>query len=360
MDTMQSNAPVQNKKTKKQFGGKYLKQRKKRKFLSFLGKTVSFFLATVLLIAVGLVGVIYVVEKGPSTSVRDLFVRSVRETSAAGFLAEFFLTEEEIAEIEMTKSTEVPAGSTDTSLIKIEKREESVSSESDAAVSEAAEEIEIIDVRGATFKGKMMIVHDSQRVLVGVSKYLGSSGRTLEEMIGDYGAIGGVNGGGFEDDNGSGNGGIPIGIVVSEGEVLYGMSSYAPTAVIDYDGILHVGNMTGAEAKALNARYAVSFGPILVVNGEKCDGLESGLNPRTAIGQRSDGAILLLVVDGRQLDSPGATYEDIADVMLEFGAVNAMNLDGGSSSMMIYEGEFLTNSASIVGQRGLPTCIIVK
>ena len=100
MDTMQSNAPVQNKKTKKQFGGKYLKQRKKRKFLSFLGKTVSFFLATVLLIAVGLVGVIYVVEKGPSTSVRDLFVRSVRETSAAGFLAEFFLTEEEIAEIE--------------------------------------------------------------------------------------------------------------------------------------------------------------------------------------------------------------------------------------------------------------------
>lgn len=375
---MDSNVPERKKKNRGK-GGKYLKtnqkkqryketdvreqeapQRKKHPVLAVVGKILSFVLATVLIIVIGLVGVIYVVEKGPSESARNLFVRSVRETSAAGFLAEFFLTEEEIAAIETPQSAELSAPVTDASLIKIEKREETITTEDGEEVVVPVEEIEILDVRGATFKGKMMVVHDPTRVYVGISKYLGYSGRTLEEMIGDYEAIGGVNGGGFEDDNGSGNGGIPIGVCIHEGELLYGAGKYADTAVIDYDGILHVGNMTGKEAMDLNARFAVSFGPILVVNGEKCEGLESGLNPRTAIGQRSDGAILLLVVDGRQLDSPGATYEDVANVMLEHGAVNAMNLDGGSSSMMIYEGEFLTNSASIVGQRGLPTCIIVK
>ena len=113
----------------------------------------------------------------------------------------------------------------------------------------------------------------------------------------------------------------------------------------DMDGILHVGKRTGSEARARSAKWDVSFGPAVVVNGEKCSGLESGSNPRTAIGQRSDGAILLLVVDGRQINSLGATYGDIADIMLEFGAVNASNLDGGSSTMMIYDGELQNTCA---------------
>ena len=221
-------------------------------------------------------------------------------------------------------------------------------------------DIEILDVVGGTFNGKMMIVSDPERIVVGVSNQLGAAGQTLVDMIASYGGVGGVNAGGFEDLNGTGNGGIPDGIVIHEGKLLYGANVRAATAVIDYDGILHVGNMTGNEAMELNAEWAVSFGPVLVVNGEKCDGLSSGLNPRTAIGQRSDGAILLLVINGRQVGSMGATYEDVADVMLSFGAVNALNLDGGSSSSMIYEGEFLNISSSLVGQRALPTGIIVR
>lgn len=341
---------------------KYLKPAPERKPRAKVGpviaKVLCTFLATVLIIAAGLVGVIYVLEKGPSNSARDLFVRSVQETSAIGFLAEFFLTEEEVMQIKEAGKEQIPAGSTDTSMITVSytAADKSSGEEGDA---EPVEEIEFVPVAGATFKGMLMIVKDPTRVVVASSRFLGIQGQTLERMIEEYDAVGGVNGGGFEDEDGKGTGGIPIGVVVNDGKLLYGANITADTAVIDYNGILHVGNMNGREAMELGARYAVSFGPILIVNGEKCSGLDSGLNPRTAIAQRSDGAILLLVICGRQLESPGATYEDVADVLLAHGAVNALNLDGGSSSSMVYEGEHLIKNSSVVGQRDLPTSILV-
>ncbi len=333
------------------------KEKKRPGIFGIIARVLSFVLATVILILAGALGVVYMMSRGPSESARELFVLSLRETSAAGFVAGIFLDEEEIALIEEANKPDDVLDSVDTSLITISHKSEE---ENTSGEESDIKDIEILDVTGATFNGKMMIVSDPERVIVGVSKQLGAAGQTLVSMIESYGGVGGVNAGGFDDPNGNGNGGIPLGIVIHEGELLSGANTRAATAVIDYDGILHVGNMTGNEAMALNAEWAVSFGPVLVVNGEKCDGLSSGLNPRTAIGQRSDGAILLLVVNGRQVGSMGATYEDLADVMLSYGAVNALNLDGGSSSSMIYEGEYLNISSSLVGERGLPTGIIVR
>ena len=62
----------------------------------------------------------------------------------------------------------------------------------------------------------------------------------------------------------------------------------------------------------------------------------SGYNPRTAIGQRSDGTVIFVCIDGRQANSLGGTYRDVIDIMIEYGAVNACNMDGGSSSVMLY------------------------
>ncbi len=326
------------------------------RILSVIGKTLSFVLATVVIILGAVLGIIYMLSYGPSESARDLFVLSLRETSAAGFVAEIFLSEEEILLIEEANAPNDSLDKVDTSLISIAHKtdsNENGNTESDDVP------LEIVDVSGSTFNGKMMIVSDPERVIVGISQNLGSRGQLLNDMIEAYGGVGGTNAGGFDDPNGTGNGGIPLGIVIHEGKLLYGANTRAATMVIDHDGNMHVGNMTGTEAMALDAEWAVSFGPVLVVNGEKCDGLSSGLNPRTAIGQRSDGAMLLLVINGRQVGSMGATYEDVADVMLSFGAVNALNLDGGSSSTMLYEGEFKNISSSLVGQRGLPTSIIV-
>ena len=120
--------------------------------------------------------------------------------------------------------------------------------------------------------------------------------------------------------------------------------------------------MTGQQAVDRGVRDALSFGPILIVNGEPSavNGSGSGLNPRTAIGQCADGTIILLVIDGRSAASLGASYADLINIMLENGAVNAANLDGGSSSMMYYKGQIINNCSSLIGDRGIPTSVIVK
>ena len=121
-----------------------------------------------------------------------------------------------------------------------------------------------------------------------------------------------------------------------------------------------------AERKTENG---VGFGPVLIVNGAPVDAklLKSGLNPRTAIGQRSDGAVLLLVIDGRQVTSLGASYQDLVEVFMSYGAVNACNLDGGSSTVMLYRdpesGEVsMVNSYSLLQEepRRMPTFFMVR
>ena len=125
------------------------------------------------------------------------------------------------------------------------------------------------------------------------------------------------------------------------------------------DNILIVGSMTGQQALDAGIRDALSFGPILVMNGKASTvkGSGSGLNPRSAIGQRADGAILLLAIDGRRADSLGASYADLIDIMLEYGAVNAANLDGGNSTGLVYNGSLVNKG---LFYRGLPTCFIVR
>lgn len=314
-------------------------------------RCLSFVLVTLIIALLGITGLMFVLTHGPSQTAKRLFVMSVRETSAVGFLADIFVPASEIAAMEAQADDAGLKEATDSSLISIPERQPDA---------QDAEAIEILDVKGQSFKGKLMIVKDPSRVFLGLPATFGTSGQILSELVSYYDAVAGVNGGGFYDPGGNGNGGEADGIVISDGELLYDRGGRFPTAVMDNSGVLHVGDMTGAEAMALDARWAVSFGPVLVVNGTKLGGLSSGLNPRTAIGQREDGAVLLLVVDGRQIDSLGASYSDVADVMLEHGAVNALNLDGGSSTMMIYEGEELNTCASVVGPRKLPTSILVR
>lgn len=130
----------------------------------------------------------------------------------------------------------------------------------------------------------------------------------------------------------------------------------------DRDGTLILGNYTVDEIKKLQITQAVSFEPYLVVNGEPTkiygDG-GWGINPRTAIGQRSDGTVLLLVIDGRQVGSIGVTIRKLQEIMLQYGAVNAANLDGGSSTVMYYNNNLINNPCSPYGERTLPSAFLI-
>ena len=104
--------------------------------------------------------------------------------------------------------------------------------------------------------------------------------------------------------------------------------------------------MTANEAIRKGIRDAVDFGPFLIVNGKSSfiNGNGGwGQAPRTAIGQREDGIVLLLVIDGRQTGSIGADMNDLTRVMLDYGAINAANLDGGTSSAMSLNGKIISN-----------------
>ena len=339
--------------------------------LSIFGKILLLLLETVLLIAVGLYGVMFVLAKGPSTTARDLFVLSVRETSAVGFLANLFFTEEEIAQIESGGDDTVEEFvNTDTSLITVTKPTEPPDDAQTGPVPDAYGFVDedgdgiIIDpVSGEGYTGYMMIVQDPSRIIMGsIPSSYGGRGYTVAQMVEEFDAVAGVNAGGFEDPEGRGNGSTPSTLTVYEGEIYYANKGIQDGFVgFDSNHILHVGKFSVAEIKERDIQYGVSFGPPLVINGEGCDRskLASGINPRTAIGQRADGAVLLLVIDGRQAISLGCTWIDLVDIMLEYGAVNASNLDGGSSTLMWFDGDYINNCASVVGIRPVPTTFLV-
>ena len=330
--------------------------------LRFLGRFVSFILLTVVLSVTVLLGVVWVMEKGPSPTLTAMFCRSVRETSALRWVPNVFLTDEEIDSFKSESTETVGTETVNTSLIHI--------SAGTLRPEDAEEELplEVVDIARGTVKGKLMIVQDPSRIILGTSDYLGyRAGMQLTDLVAKYDGVGGINAGGFNDENGLGSGGIPQGLVITGGELVWG-NAWETFHLIgfDADNILHVGTMTGREALALGIRDAVSFvthdglASSLIINGEvQTQNLASGVNPRTAIGQRSDGAVLLLVLDGRSINTLGATMENICDIMLEYGAVNAGNLDGGSSTVMVHEGSIINHCASVTGPRNIPTGFIV-
>ena len=327
---------------------------------NIIGRFFSFIGVTLLCLVIILLGMIWVIERGPSPTFTGLFTRSVRETSAIRWISNIFLTEEELAQYKSVSTEELATEAVNTSLIHI------TSSSSENPESPAG--LELIDIAEGTAKGKLLLVHNPKQVILGTSdEFVRQPGLLLTDMVEKYHAVAGINAGGFNDENGSGDGSTPQGLVITNGEIVWGDRNTPYHMVgLDADGILQVGSMTGNQAIEKGIQWAVSFvthdglASSLIINGEiQTQNLGGGVNPRTAIGQREDGTILLLVLDGRSISTIGATMEDVANILLEYGAVNAGNLDGGSSSVMVYHGEIINHCASVTGPRRIPTGFVV-
>ena len=337
------------------------KARRKKKHV--FGRLMAFLGLTLLCVIVTLLGVVWVFEKGPSPTLTGIFCNTVRETSAIRWLSNIFLSEEELSQYILQSTEDLETEQVNTSLIHIaEARQKEESGE------EKAPYLELIDIAYGTCRGKLLIIRDPKSVMLGVSGQFGvDPGLQLTDMVKKYNGIAGTNAGGFIDNNGLGNGGTPTGMVIHEGQILYGDAWTRYNVIgLDGDGVLLVGTMTGQEALDRGMKYGVSFvthdgiASSLIINGEvQTQNLGPGVNPRTAIGQREDGTLLLLVLDGRSSKTLGATLENVVDILLQYGAVNAGNLDGGSSSVMVYDGEIINNCASVTGPRGIPTGFIV-
>lgn len=201
------------------------------------------------------------------------------------------------------------------------------------------------------FKGKIMYIHDPTRVKLLVTDRK-DRGDLLDEFVKKSNAIGIVNASGFSDPDGYGKGAKAYGVVIHDGKILqrYNPKSGETALGITYDGKLVTGSYTAEQLVQMGVRDAMSFRPQLIVNGKNLfadkPARSWGIQPRTAIGQKADGTILFVVIDGRQPGhSIGASMNDLAELLAQRGVVTAMAMDGGSSSMMLYKGEAITKTS---------------
>lgn len=298
---------------------------------------------------------------GPFTKVRDMLVASSMSTGNYQFVAKMFFSEQEINNMMKEEN----------------KKDNEYSEEAVVAVMEPVAieyndvPIEKIDISTDKFDGIALIAKDPSKVKVGYSSKFGEAGETVSEMARGYKAIAAINGGGYSDVSPTGRtggtGGTPLGLIISNGEVVFptekGKYYEEQSCVfgIDDKGKMYVGPASVNTLIEKNIKEAISFAPSLIVNGEPyiSDNSLGGLNPRTAIGQRKDDSIILLVIDGRQGLKFGATLKDVQNIMVQLEAVNAMCLDGGGSSAMYYGDEIINNPSSVTGERAIPDIIYV-
>ena len=228
--------------------------------------------------------------------------------------------------------------------------------------------VKLTRISGDRFKGYLLEVSDPTRLKVGVSNEMGTKGQKTSEIAKASNAIAAINAGGFNDPAGQGTGGIPYGVVIHNGVFLAGENLKGKVSLVGFNrsGSLVVGNYTVSEMKNMRITEGVSFAPPLILNGKKQISGDGGwgIAPRTAIGQRKDGTVLLLVIDGRQPPtSIGATMLDVQNILYDNGAYTAGNLDGGSSATMYYNGKVVNNPGSlmgIMGERDIPTVFFVR
>lgn len=223
-------------------------------------------------------------------------------------------------------------------------------------------------IQSARYVGYILEIPDPRRIEVGTAANIQEKGDTTSNIAKMNNAVAAINGGGFHDPNGTGTGRLPYGFILHDGEYVIG-KDVGPDEAVDFVGFsksgnLIAGNYDKTQLGDMKAMEGITFGPPLIVDGKKMitDGDGGwGVGPRTAIGQRKDGTVLFVVIDGRQPGySLGATLRDVQDVLYEKGAYIAANLDGGSSSTLYLNGKVVNKPADLLGERMIPTAFIVK
>lgn len=223
-------------------------------------------------------------------------------------------------------------------------------------------------IESSRYVGFILEIPDPRRIQVATAQNIQEKGDTTSNIAKMNGAVAAINAGGFYDPNGTGTGRLPYGFILRDGEYILG-KDVGPDEDVDFVGFsksgnLIAGNYNKTELKDMEAVEGITFGPPLIVDGKKMitegDG-GWGVGPRTAIGQKKDGTVIFLVIDGRQPGySLGATLRDVQDILYDQGCYIAANLDGGSSSTLFYNGTVANKPADLLGERMIPTTFIVK
>ena len=310
---------------------------------------------------------------GPWSGFRDWLITTAMTTLSHQWMATIFYSDETIQTVLSNNMVVETGETTDTEKIEISAvvEEEQYENEYEEAVLKRDEEndlYKVIEIEGKGYTGHLVVVYDPSKISVCTTKYLGTKGQYLVDMAAENDAVVAINGGGFIDPNYNSLGGVPQGIVIKDGKIISNRTYKKTGGIIGFteDNKLVLGKMTAKEALNKGVRDAVTFGPFLIVNGKpsfiKGNG-GWGTAPRSAIGQRKDGIVLFLVIDGRMVGRPGADMVDLTEIMQNYGAYNAANLDGGTSCGLVVNGELINDPVNGSGKhktRMIATGFIVK
>lgn len=208
-------------------------------------------------------------------------------------------------------------------------------------------------------RGVFAICKDTSDLHLRAASTIGTIGQTAGRICDANDGILAVTGSAFVDPNGEGNGGEISGLAICNG-VTYGSPIWSNYKRVEFrnDNKMYIMD-SGSEIDS-DVRDAVEFTPALIIDGEVVVDENCGWtspNPRTAIGQTAYLETVLAVVEGRFTDSPGCSVVTLANKLAQYGCVQAMNMDGGTSAIMYYDGCYVTrcSNASLPSGRPMPT-----
>ncbi len=230
-------------------------------------------------------------------------------------------------------------------------------------VVDTANNLLIIGVSGEGYVGKMAVAKNPEQVDLVTASTLGSYGEEAITFNERYDALITINASGFVDVGGHGSGGHVKGSVIRDGQE-YGEPVDGTWKFFGFkkDNRMYINNYSSVDTSEY--RWAMEFFPALIVNGENVvDGsFGMGIQPRSSVGQAQNGDFMMLVIDGRQIGySLGTTVAECAKILERYNAYQAMNLDGGSSSVMIYKGTQINRSSSVSGRgRYMPDAFLIN
>ncbi len=312
----------------------------------------------------GIMAVLLFLFYGPWSGFRNFWITTAMTTMNHRYLATSLYSDETIQRVLSQNSIIEPDGISNPDLIRFNRYGKTKSYknkyEEQILKRDKNDLYKLIDIEGSNYKGHLVAIYDPSRISIATTKYLKSKGQFITTVAKDNEAIIMMNAGGFYDPDWNGNGALPHGTVIQNGKVV---SDYTDANMgggfigFDKNNKLILGKMSKEQAIKKGLRDAIEFGPFLIINGKSAFVKGNGgwgIAPRTAIGQRKDGIVLFLVIDGRLATSLGADMSDLTEIMENYGAVNAANLDGGSSSELVIKNK-IVNTPVAAGPNGLRT-----
>lgn len=280
---------------------------------------------------------------GPNDRFRTWLITTAMGTMNHQHYCKWFYSKKQIDEV-LNKNYIIESGdSTDASLIDKNAQLEYNEYEKEIMTHGKDEKYKIVsfEVNGA--QAYIAAIYDSSKLKLAVTQQVGVLGEYVTHMTERLNGILAINAGGFVD-QGVNSGEYPTGITIVDKQIVtnneYGTttSTGGIIGITDDNVLVLLKNTTADEAIKKGVRDAVSWGPFLIVNGVKS--IVSGNGgwgggARTAIGQRKDGTLLFLQVGSNSYRTNGAGMEDLVEIMARYGAYNAANLDGGTSSVLV-------------------------